>query len=1491
MSLKKLHAGEGYTYLTRQVATGDSRRSRGEPMVDYYTAHGLPAGQWFGKGAAQLGVSGEVSEEQMRAAYGEFLHPDADEKLKALLSEGVKPEQALRKVRLGAKPYDFNRDIPFMAKRKQALEDFTLANRRVATEDEREAIELKIAKEMLPDEVVGSPQAARALVANAKRMARYPVSGYDLVFTPMKSVSVLWGIGDEETRKAIMAAHSQAVDESLRWVEDNALYTRAGKDGVRKLDCAGMTAAKFVHWDNRAGDPNLHTHCAVLNRVYSEGKYRTIDGTVLYRAAVTASEHYNARLKDLVQERLGVCFEQVEKSRGARKVWEISAIPDALMESFSRRSEVTERARELVEEYRQTYHREPPKSAQWKIMEQANLQTRGKKAEAKSLKELVDGWRAQSDTLSAAFSRESVLADVDQLKGQHVPVWYDRDADADGVVERVVDTVSSENSTWTELNLESEIHRELSHFRFDSYEARQQEVHRLVTEAAYGHCISVDQRDFSRLGPRRKDGESVFYAHGSRRFTNQAVLDAEDRLHAASRQWVVNLHTEEHFQSVVDELEESKNIRLSDDQQAFVKHLLFSPSRLAVGIGAAGTGKTTAMEAFARAWEQSGNRVVAFAPSAKAAEVLQESIGVETRTLASGRVSGLSGKDAPELGEGDVVLIDEAGMASTRDLDAVVEKAREVGASVRMVGDPQQLAAVETGGMMDELAARTDAPMLSEVRRFTDTEEADISLRLRDGDTSVIDWYERNGRVVSGLSEELPLRVFSDWVASRRAGHTALMIAGDRKTVATLNDMARQMFITDGIVDPGAGEADLFAGEKAAVGDVIVTRKNESRIRYGYGKKKRVKNGDLWNVAEVHDDGSLTVRHQDSGNEVVLPGEYVRDNCELGYASTVHRSQGMTVDEAMLVTTPQMDRQGFYVGMTRGKRLNRAYVADDFLPDLDEHTDQLQAPSARDVLERIINHDGRAVTAHAALEDGQRSVDVDTARACYHELAISVARPVWQAACPDEDTRRLLDDDPQTARLTHTIAALDRKNVDTETILSDAIATAKTRYDEEAANQDDGVEPGSLAFYVRMAIEDNHAIDDGESLVDLAGMPGLPHRREALVDAQTYQLAESARNMLTRYMAEAGDKAIADIPEWARVVGDDSDDPAHHVAWTRAVRALAAARVAGTVVDGDVESAPQPVQKLVGAARAAGAMDPGDRDDRMDLREMEKARETCEGDKQRAEDARSEWLQRAQRAREEGTHQRQVMDDQDTARQIAATDQTLRQARQQHATATEELEQAEQAVAAARSSFIVGRKDRVAVAEDNAATYRDRVEQTARQVAEADEAVASFGVDPGEWDRWVALAGNTSEWDRRIKSAQAEDEQDAAYAEDRAQQCAEEARTWEKRIDQIRKLEDKSQPAPPEVRDFYLAQMREILKKRKKPATKSKLLGGIDPNPFGHGDEIPKKDTPGQSLVEKLGMDGPPDLTKQKPGPGSTAPDNESPQRPATRSPKPPQQQ
>src|SRR5699024_2336455 len=128
MSLAVLHSGDGYSYLTRQVATGDNPRKRGELMADYYTANGVPAGQWHGKGAELLGLSGEVSEAPMAASVGEFLHPEADKLLPELLKQGKSVDEALDSVRLGNRPYDFNTHNHFAAELRDRIQHFTLTH-------------------------------------------------------------------------------------------------------------------------------------------------------------------------------------------------------------------------------------------------------------------------------------------------------------------------------------------------------------------------------------------------------------------------------------------------------------------------------------------------------------------------------------------------------------------------------------------------------------------------------------------------------------------------------------------------------------------------------------------------------------------------------------------------------------------------------------------------------------------------------------------------------------------------------------------------------------------------------------------------------------------------------------------------------------------------------------------------------------------------------------------------------------------------------------------------------------------------------------------------------------------------------------------------------------------------------------------------------------------------------------------------------------------
>ncbi|WP_148090668.1 AAA family ATPase, partial [Rhodococcus ruber] len=185
-----------------------------------------------------------------------------------------------------------------------------------------------------------------------------------------------------------------------------------------------------------------------------------------------------------------------------------------------------------------------------------------------------------------------------------------------------------------------------------------------------------------------------------------------------------------------------------------ITHFLTARTRVAVAVGAAGAGKTTAATVIARAWEAVNGNVIALGPSARAAEVLGEEIAVEGRTIADVLTRHRVGIPTG-IGRGDLLLVDEAGMASARDLADLTRIATDAGAVVRLLGDPQQLASVESGGVLRDLADRTNAPFLRKVHRFTTVGEAEASLRLRTGDVSVLEWYDENDRVRQGMAHEL----------------------------------------------------------------------------------------------------------------------------------------------------------------------------------------------------------------------------------------------------------------------------------------------------------------------------------------------------------------------------------------------------------------------------------------------------------------------------------------------------------------------------------------------------------------------------------------------------------------------------------------------------------------------------------------------------------------------------------------------------------------
>jgi ATP-dependent exoDNAse (exonuclease V) alpha subunit len=278
---------------------------------------------------------------------------------------------------------------------------------------------------------------------------------------------------------------------------------------------------------------------------------------------------------------------------------------------------------------------------------------------------------------------------------------------------------------------------------------------------------------------RRVDGSSVYTVAGADLYTSQLILDAERRLLiAAGRHDGASVE-----QPSVDLalLEMAANGTVLDaGQAALVRQMCSSGARLQLAIAPAGARKTTAMRALALAWTQDGGQVLGLAPSAAAAAVLGEQTGIRSDTLAKltwsldhGELPGW----AAAVGPSTLVVIDEAGMADTLSLDTAIQFAIDRGASVRLVGDDQQLAAIGAGGVLRDIQQSHGALRLTEVHRFTDPAEAAASLAIREGDPSGLEFYLDHGRVHVGDVATTTEDAFNAWVSDRAAGLDAIMVA------------------------------------------------------------------------------------------------------------------------------------------------------------------------------------------------------------------------------------------------------------------------------------------------------------------------------------------------------------------------------------------------------------------------------------------------------------------------------------------------------------------------------------------------------------------------------------------------------------------------------------------------------------------------------------------------------------------------------------------
>src|SRR5688572_17699650 len=408
---------------------------------------------------------------------------------------------------------------------------------------------------------------------------------------------------------------------------------------------------------------------------------------------------------------------------------------------------------------------------------------------------------------------------------------------------------------------------------------------------------------------------------------------------------------------------------LDTGQASLVRQMCTSGARLQLAIAPAGAGKTRTMRALTQAWTEDGGQVIGLAPSAAAAAVLGEQTGIRADTLAKLTWS-LDHGDLPEwaaaVGPATLIIIDEAGKADTLSLDTAVQFAIDRGASVRLIGDDQQLAAIGAGGVLRDIKNSHGALHLTELHRFTDPAEAQASLALREGNPGALGFYLDHGRVHVGDLATITDDAFAAWAKDRSAGLDAIMLAPTRELVAELNRRARDHRRDGATVGQ---EVSLGDGNRASVGDVIITRTNDRRLRAS--PTDFVRNGDRWTVTKISTRGDITVRHLRSQLICRLPADYVRTSIGLGYATTIHGAQGVSADTMHGMLTGRESRQQLYTMLTRGRHANHLYLR--VVGDGDPHSilrlDTISPHTTTETLQQILARDEAPVSASTMLHE------------------------------------------------------------------------------------------------------------------------------------------------------------------------------------------------------------------------------------------------------------------------------------------------------------------------------------------------------------------------------------------------------------------------------------------------------------------------------------------------------------------------------------------
>jgi len=779
------------------------------------------------------------------------------------------------------------------------------------------------------------------------------VPAFDVVYRPTKSVSLLYGLGDAHLAGLVLEAHHQATEQALGYLEAH-VGGRRGHAGREHVAGDGLLAVGFDHRTSRAGDPLLHTHLIVANRVQGpDGRWTALDGRDLYRHRLAADAIYRGAYQRSLSRSLGVEWSGADQY-GNR---EVAGIPDELVRVFSKRADAIEVEVERLESQGRV---RTPKLVKWVV----HSTRQAKRQEVPAT--LAERWRAEARQHGADVP--GLLREV-----------LGRPADA----ATTPDSETNVAGVFDQLAGPQGLTEQASTF------ARQDVIAALGAQLVGGDRARLEtladrflaERAVSVVAERSLD---------ERRYATPELLGVEQRLVAAA----VGRQDDQTAVCSPEAVRQAlaEHPTMGEDQAGTVRDLCRRGAGVGVVVGKAGTGKTFALGVARHAFSLDGYRVMGAAPTGIAATSLEaegfEEVATVDRLLVELDQAAQPSSQrpthrghaapAPVLDARTVLVVDEAGMVGSRKLTRLLDHAHQADAKVVLVGDDRQLGAIDAGGGFRGLRLRLGASVLTENRRQHQAWERDALEPVRDGqvDQAVVAYREHDRVVAARSKTELTLELVQDWWTAHQeaeAGETAgepdrdaVILAWRRDEVDRLNTVCQRVMAENGRL----GAEQLQVADRAFhVGDQVVCGRNELR---GLG----VANGTRGTITAL-DPGrrAMTIRTE-QGRKTTLDADYLdrptpkgRPVVDLAYATTGHKAQGLTRWRALVRLTGQEDANWLYVQLSRARHDTRLFTIVG--PEPHHAADQVDLPEREPT-------DAYQQLAAALARPGAQTLAIDT---------------------------------------------------------------------------------------------------------------------------------------------------------------------------------------------------------------------------------------------------------------------------------------------------------------------------------------------------------------------------------------------------------------------------------------------------------------------------------------------------------------------------------